>query len=335
MANLKTTYLGIELKNPIIVGSCSLTATVESAKRMEAAGAGAIVTKSLFEEQIQLESFEFEQELREYENLNPEISNIFPKIKHAGPEEHLMRVRQIKEAVNIPVIGSLNAIYNETWVEYAKLMEQTGVDALELNFYHLPKDPELDSIKIIDSQLEALYKIKSRAKIPVSIKLSPYYTNILRAVNRMNKVGVDGFVLFNRLFQPNIDIEKEQLIQDFNFSNSEDYKLSLRYVGLLYKKVKADLLGNTGIYDGKDVIKMLLAGANGVQVVSTLYKNHPEHIASMLTEITEWMDRKGYESISDFNGKLAKVNLKDPFAYNRAQYISILMNAAEYLKKFL
>lgn len=335
MANLKTTYLGLELENPIIVGSSSLTASVESAKKMEEAGAGAIVTKSLFEEQIQLESYEFEQELREYENLNPEISNLFPNIKHAGPEEHLERIRKIKEAVNIPVIGSLNAIYPETWIEYAKIMEQTGIDALELNFYQLPKDPELDSSQIIDKQLETLYKIKSKAKIPVSIKLSPYYTNVLRAVSRMNKVGVDGFVVFNRLFQPNIDIEKEVLIQDFNFSNVEDYKLSLRYVGLLFKKVKADLSGNTGIYDGTDVIKMILAGANAVQVVSTLYKNQPTHISTMLKEMSEWMDRKGYESIPDFQGKLAKVNIKDPFAYNRAQYISILMNASDYLKKFL
>jgi len=336
MANLKTTYLGLELENPIIVGSCGLTADVDSAKKMEECGAGAIVTKSLFEEQIQLEELQLDEELHEYDDRNAEMGKIHPDIHHAGPEEFLSHIRKIKESVKIPVIGSLNAVFKDSWIDYARQIEETGVDALELNFYHHPTKPEIESKEMIEEQLEVLYKIKSKAKIPVSIKLSPYYTNILRAVHRMNKVGVDGFVMFNRLFQPDIDIDKEEMVYNFNFSNPEDHKLPLRYAGILYNNVKADICSNTGIFSGKDVAKMIMAGATSVQVVSALYKNKPEHIKTMLTELNGWMDEKGYATLEDFRGKLAKINLKDdPFAYKRAHYVNILMKAGILFKKQL
>lgn len=334
MANLKTTYLGIEIDNPIVIGSSTLTADLDSAKKMEDAGAGAIITKSLFEEQIHLENFDLEEDLQAYNDRNPEMISLFPNLKHAGPEEHLNKLRKIKQALSIPVIASLNAVYKESWIEYAKLIEETGVDALELNFYHHPKNPEIESKEIIDEQLEILYKIKSKANIPVSIKLSPYYTNPLRAIHRMNKVGLDGFVLFNRLFQPDIDIEKEELTKTFNYSNPDDYKISLRFAGLLYKEIKSDIIGATGIFKGEDVIKMILAGANAVQIVSTVYKNTPDIIGKMKQDIAEWMDKKSYSSLNDFKGKLAKINIKnDPFAYKRANYVSILMEAANVLAK--
>ncbi len=334
MANLSVKYLGLELKNPIIVGASNIVKDIDNLKRLEDAGASAIVYKSLFEEQIQLESLEMEQNLREYENRNAEMTSLFPDIEHGGPEEHLENLRKAKAAVKIPIIASLNAINIETWVEYAKLIQETGVDALELNLYSTPKEVDKDCKVIVNEQLDIIYNVKKAVTIPFSVKISPFYANILNIASRMHAEGADGIVMFNKLFQPDINIDKEELQFPYHLSNEDDNRLPLRFAGLLHGNFRGNICANTGIYSGNDVAKMILAGADCTQVVSTLYKNGLGHIKTMLNDLEFWMESKNYKVINDFKGKISRKNLKDPYAYRRAQYVDILMKSDEIFKKY-
>ncbi|OFX83115.1 MAG: dihydroorotate dehydrogenase [Bacteroidetes bacterium GWF2_33_16] len=334
MADLTTTYMGLKLKNPLIAGSSNLALKLENIKAMENAGIGAIVFKSLFEEQINLESAHLQDELSIYDDRNAEMIKLFPEMEHAGPKEFLLNLKKTKDAATIPVIASINAIYKESWEEYAKLIEETGVDALEINLYNIPKKVDLTAQKFEEHQIDIVKTIRKTVKIPVAVKLTPYYSNSLNFITEMDKLNVNGFVLFNRLFEPEIDIETEKNIFPFNLSNKGDYRTSLRYTGLLYGNIKADISSGSGIYDGEDVIKMLLAGANTVQIVSTLYKNKFGQITKIIDDLNHWMDKKGYKSINDFRGKLSRKNAKDPFVYLRAQYVDMLLNSSDsFLKK--
>src|SRR4030042_6418474 len=334
MVDLKTKYLGIELKNPVILGASNLVTNRDILKRAEDAGVAAIIYKALFEEQIQLEAAQLDDELEEYNERNAEMVKLFPTIAHAGPEEHLVNVRKAKESVKIPVIASLNAIYTESWIEYAQLLEQTGVDALELNFFSVPRETQIDGRDVTQQQLEILKAVKSKVRLPVSVKLSPFYANPLNVVSQMDKLGVNGFVLFNRHFQPDIDIEKQQHFSPFNLSIPEDNKLSLRFAGLLYGTIAASICSNTGIYSGADAIKMILAGADCVQMVSTIYKNKVEYIKTLVGDIQTWMESKGYAKLEDFRGKLSNKKTNDPFVYKRAQYIDLLLKSESIFKKY-
>ncbi len=328
--------MGLELKNPIIVGANNLVTNSDNLKRMEDAGAAAVVYKSLFEEQIQLENLEFSERRTEYEERNAEMVTIFPDV---NPEssysmEHLLNLRKAKESVSIPVFASLNAINIETWIEYARKIEETGVDGLELNFYTAPEKSEGDEIGIEEKQIEILSKVKSAVGIPVSIKLSPFYTNPVKLITDLDNAGANGFVLFNRLFQPDIDIHAEQLQYPYNLSHVEDHRLPLRFAGLLYGNTKGSICANTGIFSGQDVIKMILAGANSVEIVSTLYLNQIEIIRSIINDIEKWMDSKGYKTIDSFRGKLSRKNSENKLPYHRAQYLDFMMNTTEILKKY-
>ncbi len=334
MANLTIQYMGLQLKNPIIVGANNLVVDINNLKKMEAAGAAAIVYKSIFEEQIQLENLEMHQTMTEFEERNAEMTSLFPDITHAGPEEFLMNLRLAKQAVTIPLIASLNAVYEDTWVEYAKKIEETGVDAIELNFYAVPVKFDLCGKTIEDAQVEILKAVKAAVKIPVSVKLSYFYSNPLRFIAKMDEAGADAVVAFNRFFQHDIDINTETQVFPYTVSNVEDNRITMRFAGLLHGNIKANICANTGIFEGSDVIKMLLAGADCVQVASTIYKNQIGHVAKMLTDIEAWMAEKKYDSISDFKGKLSKKNIKDKFAYKRAQYIDILMKSDDIFKLY-
>lgn len=301
---------------------------------LEDAGAGAIVYKSLFEEQIQLENLEKFQVAEEYGNRHAEMSSMLANMDDAGPEEFLFYLRKAKETVEIPLIASLNAVFEESWVEYAQKIEQTGVDAIELNFYSTPYEFDILGKAIVSEQIDMLEVVTKNIKIPVSVKLSPFYTNPLYVINEMDKIGVHGFVLFNRLFQPDIDIETETLKFPYNLSNVEDNRLALRYAGLLHDKIKADICANTGILSGSDVIKMILAGATCVQIVSAIYQKGPKQINKMLEEMMEWMEHKGYETLEDFRGKLSKNKIDDIFAYKRSQYVDIMLKSDEIFKKY-
>ncbi len=332
MANLKTTYLGLELNNPVIVGASDMVTKSDNLKAAEDAGAAAIVYKSLFEEQIQLENYQMDKQMTDYNERHAEMINLFPDVDHAGPREFLHNLKKAKETVGIPLIASLNAIYKETWIEYAKLIEDTGVDAIELNFYSVPGDSEEEEKDITGHQIEVVKEIKKILNIPVSIKLSPFYTNSLKVISEMDSVNADGFVLFNKMFQPDIDLEKEEHVSPFYLSTENEYRMALRFVGLLYGQTAASICASGGIFHGKDIIKLILAGADAVQVVSSLYKNKISHISTMLNEMEEWMNDKGYSSLKDFQGKVSRKKVKDPYVYKRAQYIELLMKSGEVLK---
>ena len=333
--NLKSKYLGLELKNPIIVGASNLVQNLDMVKKLEEAGAAAIVYKSLFEEQIQLENLELEQDLKDYDHRHAEMTSLFPSdIYEASPEEFLMHFRDARKTINIPLIASLNAIFDDTWYLYAKKLEEAGADALELNFYNNPKDFEMEGRSILNEELDIIEGVKKAVKIPVSVKLSPFYTNPLYTFNEMDKKGVDGFVLFNKLFQPDINIQLEKMEFPYNFSSSAESRLPMKYTGFLYDNINADNCANRGIFTGEDVIKMILAGADVVQVVSTIYKHGAQQITKMLEDIEIWMANNQYEGLGDFRGKLSRKNIKDPYAYRRAQYVDILMRSGEILNKY-
>ncbi len=333
MANLQSRYMGIPLKNPFIAGACSMTAHMDSIKRIEDSGAAAMVIQSLFEEQIQLQSLRLEEELTMSDNLDAEIQDLFPDVQHGGPEEHLMWVRKAKEATSIPIFGSLNCINPATWAEWAVKMEQTGVDGLELNFFAIPVDFSRSAAEIEQEQLEALRQVKEKVKIPVSVKLSPFYTSPLDIISKMDKAGVAGFVLFNRLFHPSFNIEKETGQYPFNLSTSNDHRMALRFAGLLHGKLNGSVCASNGIHTGEDAIEVLLAGADVFQAVSTLYRNRVTVIASILKEIESWMDRKGYASLDDFRGKLSVEKTPDKWTYRRAQYVKMLLKADDYVAR--
>jgi len=332
MADLKTTYMGIALKNPLIVGASNLVTDLENLRKIEAAGAGAIVYKSLFEEQIQLENFEADEDLHAYNERNAEMISLFPEMGEIGPEEFLDNLKKAKEAVSIPVIASLNCVYKYTWVDYALEIEKTGVDGIELNFFSTPRPLGLSGHDILEEQLNIIHDVKEALSIPVAVKISPFYTNTLRMVNMIDGAGADAVVMFNKLFQPDIDINNEKMHFPYNFSTSDESRLPLRYVGLLAGQVDANLVANTGIMEGEDVIKMLLAGADAVQVVTTLYKNGIKHIGTMLNDLQAWMDKKGYKSVEEFRGSMSRENINDPYAYKRAQYVDILMKSNNLFK---
>jgi dihydroorotate dehydrogenase (fumarate) len=334
MADLSTTYMGVKLKNPLILGACNLVEKPKTIEELEKAGIGAIVYRSLFEEQVQLEDLQMSEDLTEYEERNAEMIRLFPEIEHAGPKEHLYNLEKLKKNVSVPVFASLNALYEPTWVEYAQELEKTGVDGLELNLYATPGYFERTAESIEEKQVEIVKAVKKAVKIPVSVKISLFYTNPLNFIKKVDEAGADAYVLFNRFFQPEIDIKKEEFHFPWELSNPRDHMVALRFAGLLYGNLDGDVCVSRGIYTPEDVIKMLLAGADAVQLVSTVYKNKPAVVAQILDELNNWMDEKEYKSIDDFRGKLSRKNMKDPFTYQRAQYIDILMNSEGVFKKY-
>jgi dihydroorotate dehydrogenase (fumarate) len=334
MADLRTTFMGVELKNPIILGASSLVEDLNAIKKIERAGVAAIVYRSLFEEQINLEQIQLDEQVGEYNYRNAEMGSIFPEIKHSGAGEHLYNLTKLIKSVNIPVFASLNAIYDQSWEDYAIQLEKTGVAGLELNFYDVPTEATNDSSSIESHQIEILKKLRKLVKIPISVKLSPFYANPLHFIAQADQAGADGIVLFNRFFQPEINIENEEFYFPLDLTHEKDYQVTLRFAGLLFGNIKGDICASRGIFDGKDVIKMVLAGAGSVQVVSTVYKNKAEHITQMIETLEEWMDAKGYKTIDEFKGKLSMKMSKEPYAYRRAHYVDILMKSNEIFKKY-
>jgi len=326
MVDLKTSFMGVELENPFLVGACEMTAHMESLKKIEAAGAGGVVIKSLFEEQIQLETLRLEEELTEYDERHAEMIGIHPQLEHGGPKEHLHWVRKAVETLGIPVFASLNCVNAETWVEYAKELEGTGIRGLELNFYTTPLDMKKEGKDIEKEQRETLKSIRKKVSIPLSLKLSPFYANPLNVIRKFDKGGAEGFVLFNRFFQPDIDIDKEEHLLDFNLSNPGDYRLPLRFAGILSGRIKGDICASGGIFTGTEAAKLVMAGASCVQVVSALYRNTVDHIQIMKRGLEKWMESRSFDSLEDFRGRMSKDKIKsDLFAYERAQYVAMLM----------
>ncbi|OFY54615.1 MAG: hypothetical protein A2X22_03290 [Bacteroidetes bacterium GWF2_49_14] len=333
MGKLSTTYLGLPVSSPVIVGACDLVETPEHLSKMEKAGAGAIIYKSLFEEQIQLEDLELSNMLDSYNERNAEMTRLFPGSSYSGPEEFLNRLALAKKKVTIPLIASLNAIFPETWVKYAKGIESTGVNGLELNFFNVPFSNSRTGSQIENEQLAIVKSVVDAVKIPVSVKLSPYYSNLMNFIGRLQETGIEGIVLFNKVFQPDIDIDTLKHVSPWNLSSEKEYRLTLRYSGLLYGEFRGDIIGNRGIYNGDDAIRLLLAGADSVQIVSTLYKNGFGRITEINNTMTAWMTRHGFKTIDDFRGKLSRINTLNPLIYKRAQYIDMMLNSGKLINR--
>ena len=320
MKNLKTKFMGIDIDNPIIVGASNLSNNLDNLKKAEENGAGAIVYKSLFEEQIQLERFLLDEKLNEFNDIYAEMLTLHPHIDYIGADEHLLKIAKAKEAISIPLIASLNAVNFDAWINYSKLLAQTGIDGLELNFYQNLGDFNKSALDIENELINIVTQVKQSITIPVSVKLSSDYTNSLNLIRRLDEIGVRTFVLFNSFFQPDINISTEKHIKSINFSNAGEYKKSLRIAGLLFENINAEICSCHGIFTGADIIKLLLSGATSIQVVSTLYKNGFTQISKMKSEIEQWMESKNYNSIDEFRGELSKNRLtSNPFVYKRAQ----------------
>ena len=328
MKNLKTTYMGIELDNPIILGACNLSDDIDELLKAEENGVGAIVFKSLFEEQVQLERLQMEEKLTEYDNIHAQMITTHPRIEFSDTKKHLVHLRKAKERLSVPIIASLNAVHEDSWLEYAKELAQTGVDGLELNLYQSPTDFEKESKEIEDYQISIVRKIKDTLSLPVSVKLSSDYTNTLAFIKKMDAVGVDGLVLFNSFFQPDININTFKHKRSFNLSAKGDYRKTLRFSGMLYGNIEADVCSSRGIFTGKEIVKHLLSGSTCVQMVSAVYKNGLEQIAFAKKELSDWMEEKEFDSIEDFRGKMAQKNIApESMVYKRTQYVDLLMRS--------
>jgi dihydroorotate dehydrogenase (fumarate) len=318
MISLTTRYLGLDLKSPVIVSSSGLTASVEKIRHFEEAGAGAVVLKSLFEEQISFDAGKM-VENRVYSEAFDYISGY---VKNNAVEEYLRLIEAAKKTVKIPVIASINCMLVNEWVSFAREIEKAGADALELNMFFVPTHPEKSPEKYEERYHELVVRVKKEIKIPLTIKLGNHFTNLVGMVNSLYVRGASGVVLFNRFYEPDLDIEKMEIISSGVFSSPSDMRQTLRWVGLVSDKVKQmDISASTGIHDGKAAIKQILAGAKTVQICSVLYKKGEEQITAINNEITDWMKRKGYKTLDDFRGKLNASHIADPSVYMRAQFM--------------
>ncbi len=325
MADLKTTYMGIPLTNPIVVGACSLSKHVDSIKALEAAGAGGLVIKSLFEEQIQVEEDDFERSLSAHGNADPEAQSFFPQLRHGGPKEHIFWVREVRKAVKLPLFASLNCVNTGTWIEYAKQLADTGVSGLELNFYSPALSPEIRSGDIEKKEVDVVAQIRAVVKLPIAVKLHPYYTSLMNVATNFEKAGASALVLFNRLFEPDIDVDTIAKRAAIHPTISSDSLLPLRWIGLLSKRTKMDLVGSTGVSAGKDIARLLLAGANSVQTVGAVLREPGTAIKRMLSELEAWMGEHKFADLAAFRGKLAGSKDSDPWSYERGQYIKAIV----------
>lgn len=326
MSDLSTTYMGIPLKSPIVVSACSISNMIDRVQMAERVGAGALVIRSLFEEQIQVEQQKFDDYLAVGGESYPEALSFFPAIEHGQADEHLMWVEKTRKAVKMPLIASLNAVSRGSWVAYARQLESTGVDGLELNVYIMGTNPDRPGAELEQELLDIVASVKAEVKIPVAVKMSPYYASTLNLAVELDKRGVEALVLFNRFVRPTIDIETETLQSKMFYSSPEEMRLSLNRVARIYGHIKADMALNTGVHSGADVARALLVGATVVQVASVLYIHGIPYLSTMLRELEAWMGEKGYESLADFRGKMSQKNCDDPFAFERAQYVNLLLS---------
>ena len=324
MANVKTTYMGVQLKSPLVVAASSISSYVDRVQMAENAGAGALVIRSLFEEQIQIDSLKLEETLATGAESFAEATSYFPDMEYGGSKEHLMWVEKTRKAVSMPVFASLNAVSPGSWTAYAKQLADTGVNGLEVNFYAVPTELGKPAGEIEKVLFDIVESVTSTVSVPVAVKLSPFYTSPANVVNELEQRGVKAVVMFNRFLQPDIDPDTETLVNEMILSTSSELKLPLRWAAILYGRTGLDIAVNTGVHTGRDAVKAVLAGASIVQVASTLLQNGIPYLSTMLLDLQSWMDEKGYESLEDFRGNVSQKNCDDPFGFERAQYVKLL-----------
>lgn len=326
MANLKTDYLGLELKNPLVASSSPLCEELDNLRKMEDAGAAAIVLHSLFEEQITRESHLLDQDLSRGSEYFAEALSYFPDMTdyNLGPDGYLEHIRKAKEALDIPLIGSLNGSSSGGWISYAQKIEAAGADALELNIYYLPTDPEMTASDVEDMYLNLVNNIKTSITIPIAVKLNPFFSAIPNFARRLEMVGADALVLFNRFYQPDFDLDELTVRPNLTLSTSQELLLRLRWVAILYGHVQADLAITGGIHSAEDVLKAMMAGARVAMMTSALLKNGIEHLTRVRLDLIEWMEENEYESIRQMQGSMSHLSVSDPEAFERANYMKVL-----------
>jgi dihydroorotate dehydrogenase (fumarate) len=326
MTELSTTYLGLKLKNPLVASASPLSKRIEKTKKLEEAGISAIVMYSLFEEQIIHESLELDHFLSRGTESFAEALTYLPDggMYGVSPEKYLNQVAGLKKAVNIPVIGSLNGVSKGGWTSYAKRIEEAGADALELNLYFLSTDPNLTAAELEDAQVELVADVKSAIKIPLAVKLSPFVTSLPNFAKRIVDAGANGLVLFNRFYQPDFDLDELDIVHNLDLSTSADLRLPLRWISILYGKVNADYALTSGVHTAKDVLKAMMAGAKVAMMASTLLHNGETVIPAVLEDLQTWMKEREYESIQQMQGSMSQKNVKEPAAFERANYMKVL-----------
>jgi len=321
MVDLSTDYLGLKLKNPVIVGSSGLTNSVKSIKEIEEKGAGAVVLKSIFEEEI---AFEYDDMLKEAAeggyNLDQFDYYDF-QIKGDNIDNYIKLIEESKKNVSIPVIPSINCIYSYEWTFFAKQLQEVGADALELNMFFLPSDFDRTSEEKERAYFEIIEKIQKTVSIPIALKISYYFSNLGQMIQKLSNTGISGLVLFNRFYSPDFNIDNFEVTSTNVLSSPSELPLSLRWIAIMAERANCDLAASTGVHDGTGVIKQILAGANAVQVVSAIYKNGMGYIQEMLKTVEEWMEKNGYNSLSEFRGKMSQAKSINPAAYERVQFM--------------
>jgi len=324
--NLTTNYLGMDLKNPIVASSSPLSHTVDSIRRVEDAGAAAVVMYSLFEEQIGFDSYYIDYHLTQGIDSYAESISYFPDMQsyNVGPDQYLNLIRRAKETVNIPIIGSLNGTSVGGWTDYASLIEEAGADALELNIYYLPTHPDITGMEVERLYLDILSAVRQAVTIPVAVKLSPFFSSVANMSSRLADHGADGLVLFNRFYQPDFDLENLEVAPRLVLSNSDDLRLPLRWVAILYGRVSADLAITSGIHTSHDVIKGLMAGAKVTMMASELLQNGVRRIGQVLNELVTWLNEHEYESVMQMIGAMSQKHCAEPAAFERANYMKML-----------
>lgn len=325
--DLQTDYLGLSLKNPVVPSANPLSRTLAGLRRMEDAGASAVVLYSLFEEEINAESHTLDRYLTEGTDSFAEALSYFPEANEyrtVGPDKYLNHIRQAKEVLDIPVIGSLNGISTGGWVRYARLIEEAGADALELNIYYLPTDIHLTANEVEQIYFDVLHDVKLTTSIPVTMKLSPYFSATANMAYRLGEQGADGLVLFNRFYQPDLDLENLDVVPHLVLSTSDELRLPLRWTALLYGRVNTDLAITTGIHTAEDALKGIAAGAAVVHMASELLRNGPGRITDVLNGMSDWLVDNEYESLDQLRGSLSQINCGAPAAFERANYIQIV-----------
>lgn len=333
MPDLTTTYLGLQLRNPLVASASPLSKKVDTVRRLEDAGAAAVVMYSLFEEQITHESQELDHYLERGTHSYAESLSYFPDLGsyNLGSEPYLEHLHRVKRAVDIPVIGSLNGISSGGWVQYAQRIEQAGADALELNIYYLPTDPNLSGAELEEEYVKLVREVRATVKIPIALKLSPFFTSLPHIARRFVEAGANGLVLFNRFYQPDFDLEELEVIPNLELSTSHELRLPLRWIALLYGRIAADFALTSGVHTAQDVLKAVMAGASVAMTTSALLEYGIGRLTHILTDLQAWMEEHEYESVTSMKGSMSQRAVAEPAAFERANYMKVLNAFNSYL----
>jgi dihydroorotate dehydrogenase (fumarate) len=325
--NLSTTYLGFTLPHPLMPGASPLVDDLDTVRQLEDAGAAAIVMHSLFEEQITAEE-EVAGRLAAHGDSFAEALSYLPEVPAfaLGPDRYLEQLSRIREAVAVPVIASLNGVTPAGWLEYARLMEQAGAHALELNVYHLATDPAESASAVEARVLDVLRAVRGAVRLPLAVKLSPFYSALAHLARELDSLGADGLVLFNRFYQPDIDPEALEVVPALQLSDSSELRLRLRWLAILHGRLRPTLAASGGVHTGLDALKAVLAGAHAVQMVSALLRHGPEHLAVVRAELARWLEEHEYDSLAQAQGSMSLLRCPDPAAFERANYLRVLQS---------